>query len=666
MKYVVLILLMVSTCMAVFGQQGKLDSLDLSLSHMGVNAKAKYAVNLAGKKLDSRTDDALEFANWAVRWANQTDKWQLQAEALGYLSEAQLQIRDTIPAIISLEKLLTIFSSNHDIVGEANVQLKLCQLYLFQGDMDKSKLASKAALSQYQNATDTIGMAAAYNAMAAISEKSGEVQMANENLKVALNYLNHKTISEERQIQALNIQKSQEKRIRGLLFVLMGIAGFMAAMLSILYKKKQVDNHKLAQKIVENQLQKTEIEELVKEQEMKNISLALLNKKLLDEIAAREKIQGFSHSKDRYLAAITHEMRSPLNDIAGLAQLLLENSPRPDQLDQIRVLQFCANELTSLTNEALGYSNFEDAKFSSHHKEFVLGELMHQLYERIALKATQKGIIFHQTTDELIPKYLMGNGPRFSNVLTNILINCLETTTVGVVNCTVILEDKTQKEAIIKVLIETPDKGALSNIYYHKGAVTESTNANDERVLSLAMTKRMVEIQSGRMQVENILDEATRFTLYFPFPLVGMPHISYQLSDGKYESLNGANVLLVEDNKINQVVVVKALSKHGAIVSTAENGMEALDLLEQKGFDVVLMDIQMPVMDGYRATSEIRKNPSHAINTLPIIALTSSAYIVEKEKALLFGMNDYIGKPYAPNELLEKITECLEISRKLS
>ncbi len=547
---------------------------------MGIKSKANHFVNLTSKKLATHSSDAVDFAQKAVSLTSQTKNWRLQVQALNYLGEAHLQNRDTIPAILSIDQAHNILSDQKDTLGVAVAQLKLGQLYFSNGDSKLGEKAAHDALLGYRLIHDTLGMASSYRLLAHIAYQLDDVKTANENLTVAYTLMATKAISEKNKIQHLQVQQFQDKRIRWLLFVLIGIAGFLAAMLSILYKKKQEDNQKLAWQVAENQHQKRKLRNRIKTK-IKNISLELLNKQLVNEMAERERTQVFSSSKGKYLAAITNEMRSPLNDIAGLTQLLLDNHPRADQVDQIRVMQFCTNELTSLTNEALGYSNFEDIKFGDDNEAFHLVDLTHQVFDRISFKAEKKGLHFHYTVDKLIPPYLIGSGPRLSNVLTNLLVNCIDTTTVGLVNISVLLADKTEREAIVKFVIEAPDKGMLGNFYHHKNlpfkTESEKLQAVEDKLLSLAMTKRMVEVQNGKMQVENLLEEATRFTLLMPFAGASGYHGIHPSDEGKYDSLDGINVLLVEDNKINQVVVVKMLRKYGAQVSTAENGFEALD-----------------------------------------------------------------------------------------
>ena len=184
--------------------------------------------------------------------------------------------------------------------------------------------------------------------------------------------------------------------------------------------------------------------------------------------------------------------------------------------------------------------------------------------------------------------------------------------------------------------------------------------------LSLAITKRLVELQNGKLEVQSIPGESTVFKILLPFKL--SPESLKQVKDttkADFSHLAGNRILVVEDNKINQLVVSKMLRKLGVEVSTADNGLEGLEVFEREYFDLVLMDIQMPEMDGYRATAEIRRHPNPAKRDVPVIALTASAFLTEKEKAVLFGMNDHVGKPFSPEELMEKISACLRVYKKV-
>jgi CheY-like chemotaxis protein len=183
--------------------------------------------------------------------------------------------------------------------------------------------------------------------------------------------------------------------------------------------------------------------------------------------------------------------------------------------------------------------------------------------------------------------------------------------------------------------------------------------------LGLAITKRLIDLQNGKIEVESAAGHGTKFTVLLPYKIIKTSERKANSSFGddsrKHEDLAGNRILLVEDNKINQLVVANMLKKLGIEVVTADNGLEALDEFAKQYFDLVLMDIQMPKMDGYRTTAEIRKSSDPRKREVPIIALTASAFLTAKEKAKLFGMNDHVGKPFGPEDLLEKISSCLAV-----
>ena len=182
--------------------------------------------------------------------------------------------------------------------------------------------------------------------------------------------------------------------------------------------------------------------------------------------------------------------------------------------------------------------------------------------------------------------------------------------------------------------------------------------------LELTLTRRLVELQNGSIETEKLTEGGFAIIVLLPFKVVEnvkkAANTEGSLSIPKGEFLTGQHILVVEDNKINQMLVANMLRKRGAQVTTANDGIDGLDAIGQGNFDLVLMDIQMPRMDGYRAVAEIRRMKSEKAQ-LPIIALTASTYINEKEKAQLFGMTDHIGKPFSPDELLQKITNVLSV-----
>jgi CheY-like chemotaxis protein len=206
-------------------------------------------------------------------------------------------------------------------------------------------------------------------------------------------------------------------------------------------------------------------------------------------------------------------------------------------------------------------------------------------------------------------------------------------------------------EQLLKQLFQAPPEKDVYESY-------------EGRYLSLAITKKLIELQNGKFDIR-CRDGGVVYSVSLKFKVVKAKQKAAQKPpEPNYSHLTGKRILVVEDNKINQLVVAKLLKKLNVEVTTADNGEEALKAFEQENFDLVLMDIQMPVMDGYRATKEIRRLPDEWKRDVPIIALTASAFLTEKEKAQLFGMNDHVGKPFSPDELLEKVSACLEMCRK--
>jgi CheY-like chemotaxis protein len=654
--------------LSVFSQTVKIDSIENSMVGLKGASRARYMLAATERLLRDSSKESMELALNTDKLTKALDNWKMKVRASDNLGQAYLQINDYQAALQAFNEGLKVRLEHHDTVGAAYSKSKLGNALLLLGDFDGATDQLNAALADFQKFNDTLGIAAVQRLLGDLSLALGDQSAAFAHLNSAIDLYSKQAADEINHIKLLEIQNIHHKRVRGLLFLLIGLTGFLAAMVSIFYRKKQQDNLELSNQIAENNLQKAEIEVLNKEQEMKNISLELLNKKLVDEMAERESMQRSSFARDRFLAAISHEMRTPLNDITGLTHLLLDNNPRIDQIEQLRTLQFSANELVVFINEALGFSKIEVGKLDLQNREFDFAGITGNIFSSIAKKAEDKGLLFHCAVDHQIPRRLLGNESRFYQILSNLLNNCIDSTNEGVVRIALLLEEQNEKMVVLRIVAEASDGGMERNLHSNRYEPLSDDEpvfgSADGRQLSLAMTKRLVEHQHGRIQVENVFDEATRFTVLLPFK-VTTSQFGHVASSGpsNYAELQGAQILLVEDNKINQVIVAKMLRRYGMTVVTADNGYEALEQLELQAFNLVLMDIQMPEMDGYRTTAEIRKHPTAEINSLPIVALTSSAFLTEKEKALLFGMNDHVGKPFSPDELLEKISACIELKR---
>ncbi len=640
--------------------------------------------NLASRL--GKTNEAIEAYERALKLAKEIEDERLVAEFYQALTAFRLEKNDLDKAVQYLQASNEVITKLGDQAGMAENLILEAELSAAFGDVGKSENDFAEAAKLIENQGVVPASAELYRKLAAACARVGDNRSAH-HYEVAASKLEQQLFAkqatsaqtalreilandiafghQQEHIKTLEIENANHERIRGFMFLLIGLTGVMAALVYVFYRKKQVDNQLLVQRNEEILRQKADIDEMNNEANIRNISLEMLNKKLVEEMAGRESLERSSFDRDRFLVSTSHEMRNPLNVITGLTHLLLENNPRADQVEQLRNLQFAANELVVFINDVLDFSKIEAGKLDLQSREFDLQAISDSVFNGFVKKAEQKGLLFYCSFDSQIPRKLLGDDARVYQVLSNLLTNCLDNTEEGMIRTEVFLEEQKGREVLVRFVIESSDGGIeqsnLPSISHQLVEADTSFEGKDNRLLKLAITKRLIELQHGRLQIENVYGEATRFTVLLPFKLaLAQQNNIIQLDLNDHSHLHGSHILLVEDNKINQLVVAKMLRSHGMSVVTADNGLEALEHIEEQDFDLVLMDIQMPEMDGYRTTAEIRNMESPSKQNVPIIALTSSAFLTEKEKAVLFGMNDHVGKPFSPDELLEKISACLE------
>ncbi len=476
----------------------------------------------------------------------------------------------------------------------------------------------------------------------------------------------------EKQKQKISVLEKEQAFSDKISYFLMALVALGLLLIGVLYNSyrlKKRDNNLLRAKNEEIERQKAEINAKNAELNEKAASLDNLNQQLVKEMAERESIEQSSFARERFLATMSHEMRTPMNIIIGLTHLLLSESPREDQIEHLRTLQFSANNLVVFINDVLDFSKIEAGKLTLESREFDPKQILKEIEKRFELPTNDKKLKFNCRYDKKVPEVLLGDPARMNQILTNLVSNAVKFTDEGEVNVDIQLDELNKNEATLKLVVEDTGVG-IDPAKLEEKFRKFSSNSNEDLFegyassgLGLAITKRLIDLQNGRIEVNSVPNEGTTFTVYLPYKAVAVDKSTLK-KDNKpadYGHLVGNKVLLVEDNKINQLVVAKMLRKLGMEVITADDGLEALDAYSNQYFDLVLMDIQMPKMDGYRTTAEIRKSSDPRKRDVPIIALTASAFLTEKEKAKLFGMNDHVGKPFGPDDLLEKISNCLAV-----
>jgi len=383
---------------------------------------------------------------------------------------------------------------------------------------------------------------------------------------------------------------------------------------------------------------------------------------------AIEKAEKSFEAKSEFLSTMSHEIRTPLNAVIGMSNLLIMGGPRPDQKENLEVLKFSAGNLLSIVNDVLDFNKIESGKLIFENTKFNMVDLMLNICGGQMITAQEKGLSFNLIVDPLLDKKLLfGDPTRITQVIFNLISNAIKFTPKGGIWVkTTCLEDR-HNTVVVNFSVKDSGIGiAKENVSSIFEPFTQESVSTTRQYggtgLGLAIVKRLLELQGLKIQVSSKSGMGSEFSFNMEFPVstekVSEPTTSSNLqpSDSYSDSNLGAlKVLVAEDNVVNVLLMKKLLSKWGIVPSIAENGERAIELVQYGNFDIILMDLQMPVMNGFDATIEIRKMPDPRKSTIPIIALTASALYDIKEQIYQSGMNGYVSKPFKPAELLEMI-----------
>lgn len=381
--------------------------------------------------------------------------------------------------------------------------------------------------------------------------------------------------------------------------------------------------------------------------------------------SAMEKAQKSSEAKSEFLSTMSHEIRTPLNAVIGMSNLLITGNPRPDQRENLEVLKFSAGNLLSVVNDVLDFNKIESGKLIFENTKFNLVELMQNICGGQMMTAQTKGVLFKLDIDSILSKkVLFGDPTRITQIVFNLVSNALKFTAQGNIwvkaTC---IEDRHNRVTVNFSVKDTGigiEQDHLDIIF--EPFIQESLSTTRQyggTGLGLAIVKRLLELQGLKVKVTSQPGVGSEFSFNMEFPVstelfepaANQPQ---QVTENG-ETLSAIRMLIAEDNPVNVMLMKKLLSKWNIVPSIAENGERAVELVQYGNFDIILMDLQMPVMNGFDAAKEIRKMPNPQKSSIPIIALTASALFDIRERVLESGMNDYVAKPFKPNELFEKI-----------
>ena len=372
-------------------------------------------------------------------------------------------------------------------------------------------------------------------------------------------------------------------------------------------------------------------------------------------LIAKKNAEEASLAKERFLSTMTHEIRTPLNAVIGMSKILLDESPRKDQLDLLKTLHYSAENLLTLINDILDFSKMSVDKIQLEEIPFRLGDEVEKLVHSMKYKANEKGNMIRYETDQNLPSLVKGDLHRLKQVLTNLVGNACKFTENGAIKVSCKILKVEAGRTWIRFAVADNGIGIDEE---KQQSIFEEFNQADATIsrryggtgLGLAICKLIVEQMDGKIWAEGKKGEGATFFFEMPFAEAQINHRKNSLPADPLISLSPLHILTVDDNQINQLVLDRFLKKWGISFKQASNGREAIELASREKFDIILMDLEMPEVDGYTASKQIRENSGLNSET-PLVALTASTISEVESRVYEAGMNDVMMKPFNPGNL---------------
>lgn len=383
---------------------------------------------------------------------------------------------------------------------------------------------------------------------------------------------------------------------------------------------------------------------------------------------AKELAEDAAKTKANFLATMSHEIRTPLNGVIGTATLLSDTTLDATQQEYVGTLKRSAEVLLSLINDILDFSKMDAGKLTLESIPFAPTALINDLNSMFQSQFEQKELKAHYQLDDKLPTWLLGDEHRLRQVLINLIGNALKFTERGEVSVYVKLVGVLGNQCRIRFSVQDTGIG-ISTVAQARlfEAFTQADGSTTRQFggtgLGLSISKKIVELMKGKLQVESTEGQGSRFFFDILLSKTDSPISSpIKPSMTTTVSVEGKKLLLVEDNKINQLVAGKLLEKFGYAYDIAENGLQAVEKVTTNHYDAILMDCQMPVLDGFEATQRIRQLEQTGSQHRPIIGLTANALAGDREKCLACGMDDFTTKPIKLDELASKLAQWTQTS----